>query len=421
VQDISAQTEAQAREKCRREMLEKVIRLGKVVTQITNQKQCQLKIRESVQKELGFDRVGLFIYEEKTNRVQGTYGTDQSGQMEETSWYDEPVSEDTTWKIVLDSVDGIHFVEHYDRVYDPTQYENDMLGVDQHVTVSAWAGGKPVAFITADNLLTQRKFTAEQIEGLQLFAGYAGLAIHNSRWNEELEKRVTDRTVELESANREMESLSYTIGHDLRSPIRAIVAYSHMLLEELTGQLETSRIEKLRQVNEVSLRMGRMVDDFLSFLRLNRSPLQKQPVKVVPFIRRMLLEFEGETAGRKVEFSVLPMPDCIADASMLREVYFQLISNAIKFTLPRETAQIEIGFVEIQGDRCYFVRDNGVGFDMQYYPKLFGVFQRLHHASEFEGVGASLAIVQRIIQRHGGRIWAEAQVDQGATFYFTLA
>jgi len=148
--------------------------------------------------------------------------------------------------------------------------------------------------------------------------------------------------------------------------------------------------------------------------------LQKQSVEVESLVRQVLLEFEGKTAGRNVEFSLLPMPDCLADARMLKEVYFHLISNAIKFTIPRETARIEIGFSKIQGQGCYFVRDNGVGFDMKYVGKLFGVFQRLHHVDEFDGTGAGLAIVQRIIQRHGGRIWAEAEVDKGATFFFTL-
>jgi light-regulated signal transduction histidine kinase (bacteriophytochrome) len=296
-----------------------------------------------------------------------------------------------------------------------------MQGVKEHIVISTWAGDLPVGFIAADNLLTQSPFEPEQIEALQLFAGYAGLAVQNARWNEELEKRVEKRTAELESANLELESLSHTIGHDLRSPIRAIVAYSHMLLEDLSGKLETSHENKLQQINQVSSRMGHMVDDFLTFLMLSRTIVQRQSVDVKLLVERVIEELKAETTGRPVEFSVLPMPDCLADPSLLKDVYLQLVSNAFKFTLPRSPARIEIGAFENQGQICYFVRDNGVGFEMKYASKLFGIFQRLHHVSEFEGTGAGLAIVQRIIHRHGGRIWAESEVEKGTTFYFTLA
>jgi PAS domain S-box-containing protein len=241
------------------------------------------------------------------------------------------------------------------------------------------------------------------------------------RLNEVLEQRVLDRTSRLESANRELESLSYTIGHDLRSPIRAIVAISHILLEELSGQLATVQEDKLRQINQVSLRMGSMVDEFLNFLRLGHAVLQKHTIDVTALVEQVVEKIKPDIAGREVEFSVMPLPKCIASENLLEEVYTRLIQNAVKFTISCRPAQIEIGFVDQDGEIRYFVRDNGIGFDMQYAGKLFGVFQRLHRPDEFEGIGMSLAIVQRILQRHGGRIWAEAEVNKGATFYFTLA
>ncbi len=420
VQDISAHKEAEAREKFRREMLEKVIRLGKVVTQITNPKQCQLKIRESVQKELGFDRVGLFLYEKAANRVQGTYGTDENGQLEDTSWYCEPASDDSTWKMVLDSVDGVHFVEHYDRVYDPTKYKNDMLGVGQHVTVSAWAGDKPVAFIAADNLLTQRKFTAEQIEGLQLFAGYAGLAIHNSRWNEELEERVAERTIELEASNRELESLSYNIAHDMRSPVRAMVGYAVMLQQSKGEKLDDEGRADLEIIHISAKRLGQLIDDFLAYLRMGRVLLRKQPVKTADLVKKVVDDVFSKNLQRQIQFSIGILPDCQADPAMLEQAWAQLVSNAVKFTGLREMADIEIGADEKDGKACYFVRDNGIGFNMKYAEKIFAIFQHLNRQDEYEGTGMGLAIARRIIERHGGRIWAEAEVDKGATFCFTL-
>lgn len=238
--------------------------------------------------------------------------------------------------------------------------------------------------------------------------------------NESLEQRVAERTTQLEAANHELETLSYTIGHDLRSPIRAIVAYSHLLREELTGRLETPQENKLRQINQVALQMGAMVDEFLSFLRLTNATLQKQPIQVKPLVEQVAAALQKKLSPGQVEITIHPLPDCQADARQLEEVYERLLSNAIKFSQPRRPAQIEIGSLNQAGETCYFVRDNGVGFEMSHATKLFGIFQRLHHQTEFDGIGIGLATVQRIVNRHGGRVWAESAPDQGATFYFTL-
>jgi PAS domain S-box-containing protein len=238
--------------------------------------------------------------------------------------------------------------------------------------------------------------------------------------NAELEQRVTERTAALELANRELESLSYTIGHDLRSPIRAISAYSQLLFDDLAGCLAAPQDQKLRQIHQVSVHMGNMVDDFLAFLRLSRSTPHRQLVNVGPLVEQVIDETRAKAAAQNVQFTVRPMPTCMADEHLLRNVYFHLISNALKFTAKCSAPLIEIGALKSENETCYFVRDNGVGFDMQYADKLFGVFQRLHHPDEFEGTGMGLAIVQRIIHRHGGRVWVDARPGEGATFYFTL-
>jgi PAS domain S-box-containing protein len=610
VKDITAQKQAEIREENRRMMLEKVVILGKKISGVTSLRDCLLQIYWSIRNDLGFDRVGIFLYETAARQIRGTFGTGINGELEDTSDYVAQVLEGDSWDTALKNPNGFYLIDNLEQKYGEIPIPAEMRGVREHCTVSAWAGETPVAFIATDNLLSQRKMPAEQMEALHLFAGYVGLAIQNARWSEDLKRRVADldainqvshtlvtqpellpliqavgerirtmfglsvvyialletetnlinfyyqyenerfiqgtqipygrgmtsrtmelrhpilinsnweqesakydvirdnvppskasltvpllvgeqaigaislqdtekenvftddhlrqltiiasnlavaidharlyatlqkelaerkqaeeairslnakleqhvieRTAALAAANRELESLSYTIGHDLRSPIRAIAAYSHLLLDELGEQLEASQVDKLREVNQVAQRMGRMVDDFLAFLRLGRIVVQQRSVDVKPLVESVIAGFKDEVTGRQVDFIVQAMPPCQADFDLLRVVYTQLISNALKFTQPRNPARIEIGAGEHQGKTCYYVRDNGVGFDMRYAGKLFGVFQRLHHLSEFEGTGVGLAIIHRIIHHHGGRIWAEAEVDKGATFYFTL-
>jgi PAS domain S-box-containing protein len=417
--DITRWKQNEGREKDRRALLERVVELGKTVTAVTDFDQCLRQIHQSIQKGLGFDRVGLFLYEAGARRFQGAYGTNAAGELEDTRWYSGSVNDWDAWQMALSSPTGLNVIDDYAGT-QPLPGDTDMRGVKQHATLSAWAGGTPVALIAADNVISQRRMTREQLEALQLFAGYAGLAIQNARWNAELEARVARRTADLTAANRELESLSYTIGHDLRSPIRAIVGYSRILQDEAAGQLAPEQDRKLEQVHQAALRMGNMVDEFLTFLRLGQAGLHLQPVAVRPLVEGVIRALAPQTAGREVEITVGSLPDCTADAERLKDVFVELIGNAIKFSRARQPAQIEVGAVDRGGQICYYVRDNGAGFDMQYADKLFGVFQRLHPVDEFDGSGVGLAITQRIIQRHGGRIWAEAEPDRGATFYFNL-
>jgi PAS domain S-box-containing protein len=241
------------------------------------------------------------------------------------------------------------------------------------------------------------------------------------RLNEELEQRVVERTAQLEAANKELEAFSYSVSHDLRAPLRAIDGYSGILQEDYAPNLPAEVVRHLDIIRQNAQQMGRLIDDLLNFSRLGRQPLSKQAVDTAKLVQQVLDSLNSEQEGRRVEISIGELPVCQGDPALLRQVWINLLSNALKFTRQREMARIEIGCqTNADGEPVYFVKDNGVGFDMQYAGKLFGVFQRLHRAEEFEGAGVGLAIVQRIVRRHGGRVWAEAEPGGGATFYYTL-
>jgi PAS domain S-box-containing protein len=238
--------------------------------------------------------------------------------------------------------------------------------------------------------------------------------------NAELEERVVKRTAELEVANKELEAFSYSVSHDLRAPLRAVDGFSQAVLEDYGEQLPEEGQRYLQTIRQGAQRMGALIDDLLTFSRLSRLPLNKQAVETARLVHGSLEELDSERRERKIDMRIGELPRCHGDPALLKQVWMNLLSNALKYTRKRETAIIEVGCQSDNGEDIYFVRDNGTGFDMQYAHKLFGVFQRLHRADEFEGTGVGLAIIQRIIQRHGGRIWAEAAVDLGATFHFTL-
>lgn len=238
--------------------------------------------------------------------------------------------------------------------------------------------------------------------------------------NEELEMRVQFRTAQLEAANRDLEAFSYSVSHDLRAPLHTITGFSRVLIDELSAELSPEALSYLKRIDKSVLLMERLIRDLLAYSTTGRQSLNIG--KVLPEIQvgEALEDLYGARKDRNVEIIIGSLPECMADPTLLKQVFLNLLSNSLKFTVDREQAKIEIGSYTHGDETVYFVRDNGIGFEEEDGSKLYQIFQRFHHSDRFDGTGVGLAIVQRILQRHGGRIWAESKIGEGATFYFTL-
>ncbi|HLA62083.1 MAG TPA: response regulator [Nitrospiraceae bacterium] len=262
--------------------------------------------------------------------------------------------------------------------------------------------------------------TADRLQILNLLLSTYEAAIQR---NKELSLAQDDLhrvNASLEAANKELEAFSYSVSHDLRAPLRAVDGFAQAVLEDYGQRLPEEAQRYLQTIRQGAQRMGDLIDDLLAFAQLSRQPLTRRAVDTGKIVREVLEELSRQRDGRQIEVRVGELSACQGDPGLLRQVWVNLLSNALKFTRKTESAVVEIGSALEQGETIFFVRDNGSGFDMQYAEKLFGVFQRLHREEEFEGTGVGLAIVARVIHRHGGRVWAEAETDRGATFYFTL-
>ena len=246
------------------------------------------------------------------------------------------------------------------------------------------------------------------------------LAIEDITGRKEIEAGLEKTRKELEATNKELEAYTYSVSHDLRAPLRALDGFSRILVEEYAPQLPAEARRYLDLVRSNTLQMGRLIEDLLAFSRLGRLEMAKTTVQPDALVREAWDLLRCEPDQRHVTLTVGDLPPCHGDRILLGQVFINLLSNALKFSRERNPAVIEVGSSREAGEDVYFVRDNGVGFDMRYADKLFGVFQRLHRPEDYEGSGVGLAIVQQIIHRHGGRVWAEAAPDKGATFFFAL-
>ena len=237
--------------------------------------------------------------------------------------------------------------------------------------------------------------------------------------NGNLEKKVIERTLQFEAANKELESFSYSVSHDLRTPLRAVNGYAIMLKEELGPQLDIEGERIVNIIIDSAVLMGQLIDDLLAFSHLGRKEIVLRPVDMNELVKASIKELlENET--KKYNIKIHELPQCQADSSMLKQVWMNLVGNAIKYSSKKDTPEIDIGYIKDGKRAVYYVKDNGVGFDMKYSNKLFGVFQRLHGSNQFEGTGVGLALVKRIIDKHGGEVWAEAKLNEGCIFYFSI-
>jgi signal transduction histidine kinase/CheY-like chemotaxis protein len=289
------------------------------------------------------------------------------------------------------------------------------------------ASGKFFGVLGFSSSRSQRPISPGQLRALEILARSAATAFETAgllsqlrRMNDELEQRVRERTRELEIANKDLESFSYSVSHDLREPLRAVEGFCEMFRTEFGASVPEGGRAVLERISSGASRMTQLVNDLLHFSRFSREPLERVRVPSRELVLQVVARLTEPLGERPLIVEVGELPECYGDRALLEQVWVNLLSNALKFSAGRNPAEVHIGALRQGGESVYYVRDNGVGFDMRHAEKLFGVFQRLHSAQEFEGTGVGLSIVQRIVTRHGGRIWADSRKDEGTTLYFTV-
>jgi PAS domain S-box-containing protein len=443
LQDITERKLAQQKIAQTAQQLAMLNEIGRAVSEVTDLETVLEIIRQQLEKVVKFDFYSVRVFNE-TERTVTHLAVYENGRY----WPepDMPITPDThAWKVFETGESILHLLTEQEiEEYQHSNYPQ--VGARAEMTTSLIFAplkkhGKTIGALSVQRY-QQNAYTLEDLALVEAVAIPVSIAIENARLftslqdelaerkraeaqirelNADLERRVQERTAELAAINRELESFSYSVSHDLRAPLRAMTSFSHILKEDYQSVLDEDGLAHLERIIGSGKKMNLLIDDLLSLSRLGHKPMNLQEVDLDNLVRASIETLAHQAAGRQIEWVLADLGIAIADPTLLQQVYANLIENAIKYTGKRELARIEIGCLEQNGSKkVYFVRDNGAGFDMKYANKLFGVFQRLHRDEDFQGTGIGLATVQRIIHRHGGRIWAEAEPGKGATFYFTI-
>ncbi len=422
-QDITERKQTEDQKARQQIMLEKVVRLGKDVAQVTDLWTTLDRIWHGVHDELGFSRVGIFLYNAERTTMDGTFGTNLEGQQVHITdtWFS--FQRGIIFKSVLEKPDGLYFTHDFD-LENKIRPGHEMSGVKDYAAVAAWAGEKPVAVICVDNLLTDNIITPEQLEAVRLYAGYAGLAIENARLNTSLTSELQNRQsfiAELESKNAELEQFTYTVSHDLKSPLVTIVGFlGYLEKDALAGNSERVR-SGIERISSAAKKMERLLSDLLELSRIGRLMNPPENVPFAEIVKEALERVRGQLDVNGVQVIVGEyLPVVHGDRIRLVEVVQNLLDNAAKFSAGSNYPSIEIGTKGTDKNlhHILFVCDNGIGIEPEFHERIFGLFNKLN--PQIEGTGIGLTLVRRIIEVHGGHIWVESVPGHGATFYFTL-
>ena len=422
-QDITEQKRIEEHTELRQTMLEKVIRLGKDIAEVSDLWTTLNRIWHGIHDDLGFDRLTIFLYNRERNSMDSTLGTDTRGDMVRTwgIWF--PAGEGTIFHTVLGKPNGLYFTHNYD-VENNIPPDNEMYGVKDFAAVAAWAGDKPVAVVCTDNAVTGRNIGAEQLEALRLYCGYVGLAIENARLNESLQNELDhgkSMIEELEAKNAELERFTYTVSHDLKSPLVTITGF----LGYLESDARKGNIDKVKtdisRISNAARKMEDLLKDLLELSRIGRLMNPPENISFDEIVREALEHVRGRIESSQVQVVVQSeLPVVHGDRERLVEVMQNLLENAAKYTTGCTNPLVEIGTRgrSENGYPILFVRDHGIGIDPQYHEQVFGLFNKLN--PQMEGTGIGLTLVKRIVETHGGQVWIESSPGNGATFLFTL-
>ena len=420
--DISERKKNEEAEQRRREMLEKVIELGKQVTEAGDLDTILDKIWFGVHDQLDFDRLGIYLYNPEQSSMDSVLGTDRNGAKLDTRGITYSLSEWSTFKFLLEKPDGLYVTQNYD-VENDIPSDNEMYGVKHYAAVAVWAGNKPVAAISVDQLITKRPILAEQLEALRLFAGYAGLGIENARLNMALQKELRNSQgfiEELENKNTELERFTYTVSHDLKSPLVTITGFLGYLEQDARNGKFDNFSRDMQRIRQAVDKMQTLLNDLLELSRIGRMVNEPVEIEFGSIVRDALALLEGAITARHVHIKFEDEGHKVfGDRIRLLEVMQNLLENSIKFMGSQVDPEVQIGSIkDDQGESVFFVRDNGIGIEAQYQDRIFGLFNKLD--SNTEGTGIGLTLVKRIIEVHNGMIWLESAPGKGTTFYFTL-